>query len=65
VVGGDATIYANNGKVASVRQVLSSGFVLKPGSYSLAVKNSAGQIVLRKANVEIRKGEVKTVELTR
>jgi protein phosphatase len=64
IVAEDAAIFANNERVASVRQAISSGFVLKPGSYTLAIKKSNGQTVLRKANVEIRKGEVKTVELT-
>ncbi len=65
VVSSDAIIFANNERVGTVRQVINAGFSLKPGSYNLAVKDTAGRTVLQKANVEILKGEVKAVELTR
>jgi len=65
MVSSDAVIFANNERVGTVRQVINAGFSLKPGNYYLAVKDTAGRTVLQKANVEIVKGEVKTVELTR
>jgi protein phosphatase len=64
-VSGDAMVLANEEKIASVRQVMNSGFFLKPGVYRLSIKDTAGRVVLQKANVEIRKGEVKAVELAR
>jgi protein phosphatase len=65
VVSSDAVIFANNERVGTVRQVINAGLSLKPGSYHLAIKDSAGRTVLQKANVEILKGEVKAVELSR
>lgn len=65
VVSSDAVIFANNERVGTVRQVINSGFSLKPGNYNLTVKDTAGRTVLQKANVEIVKGEVKAVELSR
>jgi len=61
----DAQIFANDAFVAPARQVINSGFYLKPGTYHLAIKDATGRTVLQKANVEIRKGEVKAVELRR
>jgi len=64
VAPGDATIFANDERIATVRQVSNSGFLLKAGNYHLVIKAADGQVVWQRSNIEIRKGEVKTVELT-
>lgn len=65
VVTGDAVVFADEKRIATVRQVINSGFFLKTGTHTLSIKDSAGKTVLQKSNVEIHQGEVKTVELTR
>lgn len=61
----DAEVFANEVRIAPLRQAVDSGIFLTPGTYNLAIKDSAGRILLRKANLEIRKGDVKAVEFTR
>jgi hypothetical protein len=65
VIPAEANIFADDELVAPVRQVINSGFFLKPGTYSLSIRDAAGRVILNKKNVEIKKGEIKAVELSR
>ncbi len=65
VTPAEANIFANEDLVAPVRQVINSGFFLKPGTYSLSIRDASGRVILNKKNVKIQKGEVKAVELSR
>ena len=65
VANTDAAVFANDLPVAPLRQVLFTGFLLKPGTYDLAIKDSAGRVLLHHNKLEVRRGEVKFVELIR
>ncbi|MGH7495915.1 MAG: protein phosphatase 2C domain-containing protein [bacterium] len=59
---GGAEIFVNDLQVGPVRPLAETGFLLPPGVYTIAVKDSAGQILHQKTNVSVSKGDVKTLE---
>lgn len=57
-----AAIFANDMLIGSVRPLAESGFILPPGIYTIAVKDTAGRVLLYKTEVKVSRGDVKTLE---
>ncbi len=57
-----AIIFVDDHPLGTVKGLGEAGFLLKPGTYAIAVKDSTGRILHQKANVNVSRGDVKTLE---
>ncbi len=57
-----AIICVDDNPIGTVKGLAEAGFLLKPGTYSIAVKDSTGRILHQKTNINVVKGDVKTLE---
>jgi len=58
-------IYANDGLIGPVRELAEPGFTLRPGIYTITIKDSTGRVLHERANVVLSKGDVKPLELNK
>lgn len=60
-----ALLFVNDALLGPVRNVADVGFFLRPGQYTIAVKDSTGRIMHQRANIKVVEGDVKPLEFTR
>ncbi|MDZ7268849.1 MAG: protein phosphatase 2C domain-containing protein [candidate division KSB1 bacterium] len=60
-----ALLFVNETLIGPVRQVADVGFFLRPGQYTIAIKDSLGRIMHQRANIKVLEGDVKPLEFNR
>ncbi|MCK6561912.1 serine/threonine-protein phosphatase [candidate division KSB1 bacterium] len=60
-----ALLFVNEALIGPVRQVADVGFFLRPGQYTIAIKDSLGRIMHQRANIRVLEGDVKPLEFNR
>lgn len=58
----EALVCVDDQPLGRVKNLAENGFILKPGKYLIAIKDTTGRVLHQKANVNVVKGDVKTLE---
>jgi hypothetical protein len=58
----EAIVCVDDQPLGRVKHLAGNGFILKPGKYIIAIKDTTGRVLYEKANVNVVKGDVKTLE---
>lgn len=58
----NASIYIDDARLGDLHTYLESGFYLRPGSFTISIRNANGEVMKSKGNVEVAGGEIIAVE---
>lgn len=58
----DAEIFVENTRVGALRSYLESGFTLRPGNYTISIRDTAGNVLKSRPNQFVGGGEIVAVE---